>query len=326
MRDELIRDIGEKELIKRLSTFMPCNQTKDDCAELTIKKGTILLNTDLMVEYTHFNDEIMQPEEIGWKAATSNFSDLISSGCKDIIGVNIGLVLNPNTNWNWVKNLYKGVNEALSDYGGCILGGDCSKGGRKIISVTAIGTQGDLKLRRNKCKPGEVLITSGVHGLSKLGLLLRQKKIKDHKLMLSPELITDSMNAFCKPKPKYKVLNNLVKSRTTKDKLEIGCTDSSDGLYKAIQDLSTESNCKAIIDYKKVPKRDDWPNEKKWIEYYFFGGEDYELIFSLPIEWADRLLKLDKSLTVIGYLEKGYPSVEIKNCNFKLENKGFSHF
>ena len=107
-----------------------------------------------------------------------------------------------------------------------------------------------------------------------------------------------------------------------------GCTDSSDGLFQALLDLSIESNCKAIIDYKKIPKHKDWPQGNEWDEYYFFGGEDYELVFSLPKKWAYNLLKLDKTISEIGYFTEGIPSVEFKNLkNDKfLEYRSFSHF
>ena len=79
--------------------------------------------------------------------------------------------------------------------------------------------------------------------------------------------------------------------------MRIGCTDSSDGLFQAVQDLAIASNCKAIINYEKLPKDKDWPKGDKWDEYYFFGGEDYELVFSLPKNGQTAYLSLIKILT-----------------------------
>ena len=108
----------------------------------------------------------------------------------------------------------------------------------------------------------------------------------------------------------------------------IGCTDSSDGLFQALLDLATESNCRAIIDYAKVPKHKNWPKGNKWDEYYFFGGEDYELVFSLPRKWAKNLTNLNDSISEIGYFAEGSPSVELKNLtnNKFLQCESFSHF
>ena len=328
MHKELLKDIGEKELIKRLAKFMPTNQVSDDCAFVKTKNKNILVNTDSLVENIHFSDDTISPLEIGWKAVASNISDLISSGCSEIIGVNIGLVLPAKTDWVWIEDLYKGINQALEYFGGLILGGDCSVGKEKVISMTVIGKQGKLKLRRNSCKAGEIILTTGVHGLSKLGLMIKSKKNFGNNVCLSPTLINQSLEQFCQPKLRTKFLKKLLKARSNKNITKIGCTDSSDGFFQALQDLSIESNCKAIIDYKKIPKHKNWPTGNEWDQYYFFGGEDYELIFSLPKKWANNLLNSDKSITEIGYFIEGKASVEFKNLenNEILINKSFSHF
>ena len=93
MHKELLEDIGEKELIKRLARFMPKNQVSDDCAFVKAKNKNLLINTDSLVENIHFSDDTISAIDIGWKAVASNVSDLISSGCSKIIGVNIGLVV-----------------------------------------------------------------------------------------------------------------------------------------------------------------------------------------------------------------------------------------
>ena len=328
MHREIIKDIGEKELIKRISEYMPANQASDDCAFVKTKRDNLLINTDLMVENTHFNHKIISPRDIGWKAVTTNYSDLISSGCIEFIGINIGLVLTPNTEWRWVQELYEGFSEALNNFGGSILGGDCSKGENKIISITAIGVQSKLKLRRNACKPGEILLTTGIHGLSKLGFLLRTKQLNIKDLNLSNNLINLSINAFCRPTPNLNTLKTIIYSSEFFMKKEIGCTDSSDGFYQAIYDLCIESKCKAVIDYKKIPKKVTWPKGEQWDRYYFFGGEDYELLISLPRDWATKLIQMNNEIKEIGYFTKGTPNVEIKNYPNKnnLDNNSYSHF
>ena len=328
MHRELLEDIGEKELIRRLAEFMPKNQVSDDCAFVKTKNKNLLINTDSLVENVHFNNDTISAIDIGWKAVASNISDLISSGCHKIIGVNIGLVIPPKTDWIWIKDLYTGINQALEHFGGLILGGDCSMGKEKVISLTAIGTQGEIKLRRNLCKPKEIILTTGIHGLSKLGLMIKSNHIFDKNIILTQTLINKSIEQFCRPKLKPKFLKQVLNARPNKSFKTIGCTDSSDGLFQALLDLSIESNCKAIIDYAKIPKHKNWPQGNDWDEYYFFGGEDYELIFSLPRKWANNLLSADKTIKEIGYFLNGEASVTFKNCdNDKLlKNKSFSHF
>ena len=328
MHKEILKDIGEKELINRIGKFMPKNQILDDCALIKTKKNNLLINNDCLVENVHFDDITICPQDLGWKAVVSNISDLLSSGSKKTIGIAISLVLPVNTEWVWVEELYKGINKALKEYGGIILGGDCSKGNQKTISITALGIQGELELRRNVCKPGDIILTTGIHGLSKLGLMVQNKINFDNNVSLNERLIKKSVKHFCRPQIYPNFLKNLLKSRSNKKIKKIGCTDSSDGLFQAIQDLAIASKCKAIIDYKKIPKDKDWPKGKKWDEYYFFGGEDYELVFSLPKKWANNLSKIDKNINAIGYFVHGEPSIEFKDNkkNELLKNKTFRHF
>ncbi len=328
MHKEILEDIGEKELIIRLGKFMPKNQVSDDCALIKTKNKNLLVNTDSLVENVHFNETIICPQDLGWKAVVSNISDLLSSGSKKTIGITISLVLPSRTEWIWVEELYKGINKALKEYGGKILGGDCSKGDEKIISITAFGIQGELELRRNACKPGDIILTTGIHGLSKLGFMIKNKINFDNDVYLHETLIRKSIKQFCRPKVYPDFLKQLLKTRSNKKMKRIGCTDSSDGLFQAIQDLAIASSCKAIMNYEKIPKDKHWPQGDKWDEHYFFGGEDYELVFSLPKKWANNLYKLDKNIYKIGYFANGEPSIEFKdkNKNKLLKNTPFKHF
>ena len=158
MHNELLKDIGEKELIKRLAKFMPKKQVSDDCAFIKTKNNNLLVNTDVLVENVHFNDNLLSALDIGWKAVACNVSDLISSGCDKIVGVSISLYCLRILNGFGLK-LYTGISNALKHFG-IILGGDCSVGDAKVISITVIGRQGKLKLRRYSSKPGEILLTT----------------------------------------------------------------------------------------------------------------------------------------------------------------------
>ena len=328
MHKELLKDIGEKELINRLAKFMPKNQTSDDCALVKIKNNNLLVNTDALVENVHFTEKTISPLDLGWKAVVSNLSDLLSSGSKKTIGITIGLILPDKTEWTWIEELYKGINQALERYGGVIIGGDCSLGNEKVISITALGIQGELEFRRNACQPGEIILTTGIHGLSKLGLMIKSKSNFDNNVVLSERLINKSLEHFSRPRLKTNFLNKLLKSRSSKKITRIGCTDSSDGLLQAIQDLSFASNCKAVINYEKIPKDKDWPKGNQWDKYYFFGGEDYELVFSLPPKWANNFLNLDNKIKKIGYFTDGEALVEFKDPKDDklLSYKPFKHF
>ena len=220
MHKEILEDIGEKELINRLEKFMPKNQTSDDCALIKTKNENLLVNTDSLVENVHFNDITICPQDLGWKAVVSNISDLLSSGSKKTIGITISLILPAKTEWIWVEELYKGINKALKEYGGIILGGDCSKGDEKIISITAFGIQGELELRRSACQPGDIILTTGIHGLSKLGFMIQNKINFDNNVSHNERLINKSIKHFCRPKVYPNFLKNLIKTRSNKKSRE----------------------------------------------------------------------------------------------------------
>ena len=196
MHKETLEDIGEKELINRLRKFMPKNQVSDDCALIKTRNDNLLVNNDSLVENVHFNNITTSPQDLAWKAVVCNISDLLSSGSKKTIGITISLILPEKTEWVWVEELYKGINKALKKYGGIILGGDCSKGNQKTISITALGIQGELKLQRNACSPGEIILTTGIHGLSKLGFMIKNENNFDNDISLNKRLIQQSIEHF----------------------------------------------------------------------------------------------------------------------------------
>ena len=221
-------------------------------ALIKAKNNNLLVNNDCLVENVHFNDITICAQDLGWKAVVSNISDLLSSGSTKTIGITISLILPGKTEWVWVEDLYKGINKALKEYGGIILGGDCSMGNEKMISITALGIQGELELRRNACKPNEIILTTGIHGLSKLGFMMQSKINFHNDVSLNERLISKSIKHFCRPQVNPNFLKNLLKTRFNKKIKKIGCTDSSDGLFQAVQDLAIASNCQAIINNEKI--------------------------------------------------------------------------
>ena len=173
-----IKDIGEIELLNRLKKFMHLGQIDDDVAEINSNKKNLLINTDLLVEEIHFSEKISSAKDIGWKCITTNVSDLICSGSEKITSFSIGLVLPPNTNLQWIENLYEGMSQAIQEFGGEIIGGDCSRGTTKVISITAIGEKNEPRLHRGNAIPGDYIVSTGFHGLSKLGLaILKSEKL-----------------------------------------------------------------------------------------------------------------------------------------------------
>tara|TARA_B100000945_G_scaffold213555_1_gene172019 strand:+ start:114 stop:1097 length:984 start_codon:yes stop_codon:yes gene_type:complete len=323
-----IKDIGEKELLNRLKKFMRSGQIDDDIAEIESNNKNLLINTDLLVEEIHFSDKISNAKDIGWKCITTNVSDLICSGTEKITSFTVGLVLPPNTTWKWVENLYEGMSEAIQEFGGNIIGGDCSSGAIKMISITAIGDKKEPRLHRANAIPGDYLVSTGYHGLSRLGLALLKDEELPSVVKLSSGLIQRAIETHKRPYPALKALKALKATKPALTTWRAAGTDSSDGLIESIRGICQSSNCQAILSKNSLPKDPDWPKHQNWDEWCLNGGEDYELVLSLPKEWALALSKEYKPATIIGFIKNGRPNIfwdtleEIDNNQSKL----FQHF
>ncbi len=323
-----IKDLGELELLNRLKRFVRYGQIDDDIAEINTNNKTLLINTDLLVEKIHFSEEISDAKDIGWKCITTNISDLICSGSEKIISFTVGLVLPPNTPWKWVENLYEGMLEAMQEFGGEIIGGDCSSGETKMISITAIGEMNPPRLHRGNALPGDYIVSTGFHGLSRLGLALLTSEKLPSEVQISPELANRAINAHKRPFPAVKALQALKECKPESTSWRVAGTDSSDGLIESIRGICQSSNCQAILKRTSILKDPDWPKDSIWDEWILNGGEDYELILTLPKEWAEVFSKEFASAQIIGFIKEGKPNIywdNLEPINIK-QSSLFKHF
>ena len=323
-----IKDIGEIELLNRLKKFMRLGQIDDDIAEINSSKKRLLINTDLLVEEIHFSEKISNAKDIGWKCITTNVSDLICSGSENIISFTVGLVLPPSTNWTWVENLYEGMHEAMQEFGGEIIGGDCTSGEKKMISITAIGEMSQPRLHRGNALPGDYIVSTGFHGLSRLGLALLTSEKLPSEIHIDPKLINRAINAHKRPYPAIEALKALIQCKPDSMSWRAAGTDSSDGLIEAIRGICQSSNCQAVLSKTSILKDPYWPKDCNWNEWVLNGGEDYELILSLPKEWAKALAEKLKSAQIIGFIKKGKPNIFWDNLDqINIEKSSlFQHY
>ncbi len=323
-----IKDLGEIELLNRLKRFMRFGQIDDDVAEINTINKSLLINTDLLVEKINFSEEISNAKDIGWKCITTNISDLICSGSENIISFTVGIVLPPNTHWKWVENLYEGMREAMQEFGGEIIGGDCSCGETKMISITAIGEINQLRLHRGNAVPGDYIVSTGFHGLSRLGLALLRSEHLPSEVQISPKLTNRAIQAHKRPYPALEALKALKNCKPDSMSWRAAGTDSSDGLIESIRGICESSDCQAVLSKTSILKDPDWPEDSIWDEWILNGGEDYELILTLPKEWAEALSKNFKSAQIIGFIKKGKPNISWDNLQpINIEQSSlFQHF
>ncbi|MAR06085.1 MAG: thiamine-phosphate kinase [Cyanobium sp. NAT70] len=323
---ESLAGLGEAELIRRIAHFAPAGQLSDDTACLTPDPRPLLLNTDVLVDGVHFSDITTPAVDVGWRAVAANLSDLAASGAEHIDGITVALVAPGNTPWTWVEGVYQGITAALNQFGGSVLGGDCSSGQQRLLSITALGRLGRLRLHRSDAQPGDALVTSGPHGLSRLGLALLQNDPSLNHSALSETLQQRSIERHQRPIPRFDALQTLLQCKPTELPWRVGGTDSSDGLLAAVQALCSSSNCGAILQEEHLPRHRDWPKGNRWRDWCLAGGEDFELVLSLPADWASAWLQILPDSCHIGTMTNNPGKITWEETQLPLKTVGYDHY
>jgi thiamine-monophosphate kinase len=305
---ETLADLGEWELIRRLGAFAPPGQFADDAALLNLegdRSGRLVINTDVLVEGIHFSDTTTGAADVGWRAAAANLSDLAAMGCTEVAGLTVGLVAPASTPWSWVEGVYGGLREALDSHGGVLLGGDCSGGAQRMLAVTAIGRLDAAggPIRRADGQPGDLLISTGPHGLSRLGLALLLEEIADRNV--DPALFQRAISSHRRPVPRFVAVRTLIASRPLAMTWRVAGCDSSDGLAAAVRALAGASGCAAVLDRQRLPLDPTMAGLPQALAWCLGGGEDFELVLALAPAWAEALLKALPGSSLIGELAAG---------------------
>jgi thiamine-monophosphate kinase len=306
--DPCLAELGEWRLIERLGAFAPPGQFQDDAALLTAP-GTLVVNTDVLVEGVHFSDATTAGFDVGWRAAAANLSDLAAMGCLRARGITVGLVAPGLTRWSWVEAVYSGLLACLDRHGGVLLGGDCSSGQQRVLAVTALGSlaSGDdgtaLAIRRQDGRPGDLLVSSGAHGLSALGLALLQASPAVERSLLAEPLSQRAIECHQRPSPRFDAVRHLHSSRPAGTGWRVGGTDSSDGLLAAATAIARASGCRAQLIRQRLPLDPAMAGLPQAEDWCVNGGEDFELVLALEANWARALVAELPGSSVIGRLE-----------------------
>jgi len=327
-----LADLGEWELIRRLGAFAPPGQFADDGALLRLSGDpSLVVNTDVLVEGLHFSDATTEAADVGWRAAVANLSDLAAMGCTEVVGLTVGLVAPASTPWTWVERVYGGLAEALATYGGVLLGGDCSGGAQRLLAITAIGRLAPATreqppiaeatkergcahpgpIRRSDGRPGDWIVSSGPHGLSRLGLALLLAPDGPLAAQLDGALRQRAIQAHRRPQARLDVARALITCRPTATPWRVGGCDSSDGLAAAVGAIAAASGCGARLDRAALPMDPAMAALSDAEAWCLGGGEDFELVLALEPRWAAALVAAQQGSGVIGELVAG-PGGEVR--------------
>ncbi len=308
-----ISELGEFGLIDYLTKSVEINQPSsikgigDDAAVLDFSNKQTLISTDLLLEGIHFDLRYVPLKHLGYKAVQVNLSDIYAmNGIASQITFSIGL--SSKFPLEAVEEIYEGALIACKKFNVDLIGGDTSASAQGlVISVTSIGhVDKDKVVYRSGAKEGDLLCVSGDLGGAYVGLQLleREKQIFLENPNIQPDL-----------EGKDYIVERQLKPESRKDIVELFETygiqphamiDVSDGLASEIIHICKASNVGCKLYEEKIPI--DPMTYETAREFgldptvcALSGGEDYELLFTVPQEQYDKV-KNQLDISIIGYI------------------------
>ena len=323
-----LQDLGEQGLLREVQRFCPAGLVGDDGAVLRASHlQNWVVTTDLLVAGVHFSDLTTSAEDVGWRGAAANLSDLAAMGATPV-GITVGLALPPSLPVVWVQQLYAGLTACLAPWQTPIVGGDICRSQTCTIAITALGdVRSERAIRRATVQVGDAVVVTGVHGAAKAGL----------ELLLNPtrgEQLPDGdrqrwILAHQRPRPRLDVSNYIMAQGWPR----VAGMDSSDGLADAILQLCRASGVGAHIQAQRIPLPRglvDWVGAAQALDWGLYGGEDFELVLCLPLPQAEALVRhWGEPTRIIGHITPE-PAVILEVAPHHTQElkweSGFQHF
>jgi thiamine-monophosphate kinase len=301
-----LRGAGEFALIKKLAALRPqgTSQLKiglgDDACAFHPRAGQDLLATcDLLIEKIHFDLKFSRPWQLGAKAVSASLSDIAAMGGKPLFFlVSLALPKRPSLNEKFALDLYRGMLEWASAYGAELAGGDTTASpGPLVIDVFLLGqVEEGRALTRGGARAGDAVFCTGSLGDSAAGLAcLRAGGAR--RRGVDPGVRSLLKEKHLLPRPRVLAGRFLVENQAASS-----CIDLSDGLSSELNHLAEASGKRFEIWADRLPlsmaaraaarslKRDS-------LDWALHGGEDYELLFTVPQAKRARVLNQMQRLT-----------------------------
>lgn len=311
MRTE-INNLGEFGLIDRLTKNIPLAQKSslkgvgDDAAVLEYRESEVLITTDLLLEGIHFDLTYVPLKHLGYKAAIVNFSDIYAmNGQPRQITVSLGI--SKRFSVEDIEELYQGLRLACEIYGVDIVGGDTSASLTGLtISITCIGEADKERIvYRNRAQVSDLICVSGDLGAAYMGLQLleREKKVFDGQENFTPDF--GGREYLLERQLKPEARKDIVRQLTEENLLPTSMIDLSDGLSSDLLHLCAQSHVGCLIyedrlpiDYQTAAMAEQFNMNVTTVALN--GGEDYELLFTLPLKDHQQAATLT-GITIIGH-------------------------
>jgi thiamine-monophosphate kinase len=240
-------------------------------------EGELLFSTDLLVEGVHFLRYKSSPEDVGWKAAAVNLSDIAAMGGTPVATF-LSIALPKEAQGEWVERFIKGYEKISRRYNVPLLGGDTTSSLRDIvINVGVLGRAPSGRcIKRNGALAGHSIYVTGNLGDSAAGL---QAILNDWEMTPA---VTSLINSHMKPTPRLREGYALMNTGLIGAMMDI-----SDGIASDLNHILRASEVGAQVSLDKIPMSDDLKSICKIYELDPYalavgGGEDYELLFTAP--------------------------------------------
>lgn len=317
----LIRRLTEKIVLKNSSTLKGVG---DDCAVLDYRDKKIVLTTDMLTEGVHFNLMYTPLRHLGYKAVTVNLSDIYAMNAV-ARQITVSMAISSKMSVEALDELYSGIYLACDRYGVDLVGGDTTSSLTGLtLCVTAVGEADESDLvYRSGAKNTDLLCVTGDLGGAYMGLQLLERENEVFKV--NPKM-----------KPQFEgydyILERQLKPEARRDMIEIfkelgikptSMIDISDGLSSEILHICTQSEVGCRLYEEHIPydnqtkKMADELNINPLVAA-LNGGEDYELLFTLPITDHSKI-KNHPDITILGHITDKSKGVNLITSGTALE-------
>jgi thiamine-monophosphate kinase len=257
------------------------------------------LTCDWFLEGTHFLRAKHPPDAVGWKCLARAVSDIAAMGGIPRCFL-LSLALPETHSGRWLELFLGGLRRASRKFRCALAGGDTTRRNEILINVTVVGElRLGLALRRSGAREGDLIYVSGALGEAELGLQLL-RRTKGSASRKNPIL-----NKHLYPEPRLALGRWLAEK-----KIATAMIDLSDGLSSDLARLCAASRIGALLEGRKIPQVPIPPDFSKYAadppQLAFHGGDDYELLFTVPPPRAKLLPKSFQgvSLTAIGKITR----------------------
>ncbi len=337
-----LSDLGEFGLIDRLHAALGPAATHpdllqgigDDAAVYRIDDDrALVVTTDALVEGVHVDRAVTPMERLGFKAVSVNVSDVCAMNARPTL-VTVALGLPPAMPVEDVDALYAGIRRACERYGCALAGGDTSQSHALMLSVTAIGEARieDVVYRRG-ARIGDLVCVTGDLGAAFAGLKtllaardrLREDPdfrpdFRDREYVVSRQLAPfarlDAVEAFARAGVRPSAM-----------------VDISDGLASEAHHIARHSGVGMRIYEAAIPLDPETREVASALEadapvFALFGGEDYELLFTMAEADLERLPN-EGLFRAIGRVVSAAEGVVVQTAEgeeIPLAAAGFAHF